>query len=75
MINFPALKESFSDTVLGTFINFPVNFILIAFCLKMEMGALSMTVFMTSILFILAVCRKYYIRIYFEKRNTTNGNA
>jgi hypothetical protein len=75
MINVPALKESFSDTVLGTFINFPVNFILIAFCLEMEMQALTMTVFMTSILFILAVGRKYYMRIYFEKRNNKNGNA
>jgi|TARA_R110000803_G_scaffold46198_13_gene97103 hypothetical protein len=69
-MNKPALKESLSDTVFGTFINFPVNFILIAFCLEMEMQALTMTVFMTACLFVLAVVRKYFVRTYFEKRNS-----
>ena len=64
-----ALKESMSDTVLGTFVNFPLNYVLIAFCLSIEMTALSMTIFMTSILFALAVARKYFIRIYFDKRS------
>lgn len=67
MVNKQALKESFSDTVLGTLVNFPLNYVLIAFCLSIEMTALTMTFFMTSILFILAVARKYYVRIYFEK--------
>tara|TARA_R110000868_G_scaffold36840_1_gene130343 strand:+ start:628 stop:855 length:228 start_codon:yes stop_codon:yes gene_type:complete len=73
-LNKVAFKESFSDTVLGTFVNFPLNYVLIAFCLSVEMSALSMAVFMTSILFILAVTRKYYIRIYFDKRNRNETN-
>lgn len=72
MLHKQALKESLSDTVLGTMVNFPLNYVLIAFCLSLEMGALEMTIFMTSILFILAVGRKYYMRLYFAKRNKEN---
>ena len=72
MLHKQALKESLSDTVLGTMVNFPLNYVLIAFCLSLEMGALEMTIFMTSILFILAVGRKYYMRLYFAKKNKEN---
>ena len=71
MMDKPALQESISDTVFGTFINFPLNYVMIAFCLYAEMSALSMTVFMTSCLFVLAVIRKYFVRTYFAKRNST----
>jgi len=70
MMNKPALKESLSDTIFGTFINFPLNYVMIAFCLYIEMDALAMAVFMTSCLFVLAVIRKYFVRTYFEKRNS-----
>ena len=69
LINKPALKESFNDTVLGTLLNFPLNYILIAFCLSLNMTALNMTIFMTSILFILAVIRKYCVRVYYSKKD------
>lgn len=65
-----ALKESFSDTIFGTAINFPLNYVMVAFCLSMEMGALQMTIFMTSCLFVLAIVRKYYVRVWFDKRNS-----
>lgn len=68
MIQREALKESFSDTVLGTLVNFPLNYILIAFSLSLNMTAVEMTFFLTAVMFILAVARKYYIRIYFQKK-------
>ena len=67
-LNKKALKESFSDTVLGTLVNFPLNYVLIAFCLSIEMSAFTMAIFMTAILFVLAVTRKYFVRIHFSKR-------
>lgn len=70
-LNKKALKESFSDTVLGTCVNFPLNYVLIAFCLSLEMTAFIMTVFMTSILFVLAVARKYFVRLYFAKEESS----
>jgi len=69
-----ALKESIFDTVLGTLVNFPLNYILIAFCLSLNMSAFYMAVFMTTILFILAVVRKYFVRIFYERRNHVSSN-
>jgi len=68
-INIDSLKESVSDTALGTVINFPLNYVMVVFCLWMEMSALNMTLFMTSVLFVCAVVRKYYVRNYFDKKN------
>mgnify|MGYP000312300156 CR=1 FL=1 len=70
IIDKDALKESFSDTVLATPISLFLNYILISFSIWMGFGALEMTCFITSILFVVAVVRKYYVRIYFEKRKS-----
>jgi hypothetical protein len=74
MMHKNALKESIFDTVLGTLVNFPLNYILIAFCLSLNMSAFYMAVFMTTILFILAVVRKYFVRIFYERRNHVSSN-
>lgn len=68
-LNTVSLKEAVSDTALGTVINFPLNYVMVLFCFWMEMTALVMTIFMTSVLFVFAVIRKYYVRIYFDKKN------
>lgn len=70
MIDKAALKESVSDTILATPINLFLNFILISFSLWMELNATQMTFFITSVLFVVAIVRKYYVRIYFEKRSS-----
>lgn len=70
MIDKAALKESVSDTILATPINLFLNFILISFSLWMELNATQMTFFITSVLFVVAIIRKYYVRIYFEKRSS-----
>jgi len=67
-VNILALKETFTDKIAGTIINFPLNYILVVFCLGLEMSALQMSVFMTSIIFIFALFRSYFIRIYFKKK-------
>lgn len=62
-----ALKESITDKIWGTVINFPLNWILIALCLEWQMTAFTMTVFITSVVFFFAVFRSYYIRLYFKR--------
>lgn len=61
-----AMKESFTDKIWGTIINFPLNYVLILFCLKVEMTPLNMSVFMTAVIFCFAIFRSYFIRIYFK---------
>lgn len=69
MLNKPALKESFSDTLLATPLNVILNYILISLCLSLNMTAEMMTLSITAVLFIIAVVRKYYVRIWFSRRN------
>jgi hypothetical protein len=43
---------------------------LISFSLWVELNATQMTFFITAVLFVVAIVRKYYVRIYFEKRSS-----
>ena len=73
-----ALKESAVDTTAGLVINLPMNYVLLAFGLYLEMGALELTVFMTSIFTVIAVIRKYIIRLHFiskEDKSTTSTHT
>jgi len=65
-----ALKESITDTAAGLVINLPMNYALLAFGLYLELGALALTIFMTGVFTIIAVIRKYLIRLHFMSRNT-----
>lgn len=74
-MNREAAKESLTDTLVATAINFPMNFILIWFAFEMNMTAFQTTVFCTAILFVVALFRKYYIRIHFISLNSKNGDT
>ena len=64
-----AAKEVFVDTLVDTVINFPMNFVLIWFAFRMELSAFVTTVFCTASLFIVALIRKYYIRLHFARKD------
>ena len=70
-----ALKESLADTMAGLVINLPANYLLLAIGLHFNMGALALTIFMTSVFTIIAVVRKYYIRLHFLSRNTDSDST
>jgi len=70
-----AARESLTDTLVATVINFPMNFVLIWIAFEAEMTAFQTTVFCTAILFVVALFRKYYIRIHFQERNKGHGTA
>ena len=74
-MNRAAAKESLTDTLVATVINFPMNFVLIWFAFRMEMTAFQTTVFCTAILFVVSLFRKYYIRIHFDSKNKKNGET
>lgn len=65
--NRTAWKESFIDTGIGFVLNFPINVLMLYIC-----SALSATVLMTSVILsiaftIIAILRKYIVRVYFNK--------
>lgn len=63
-----ALKESIADTILATIISFPLNVILLSIARSMSLNVLETAIFITIVLFNIAVARKYSVRVYFKKR-------
>ena len=71
-----AVKEAVADTIIGTLIMAPLNFIIIYVCLEvLAFNALQITIACTSILFLIAVARKATVRLYFEKRYESNRDT
>ena len=70
-----AIRESITDTAAGLVINLPMNYVLLAFGLYLEMGAIALTIFMTGVFTIIAVIRKYLIRLHFMSRNTDSDST
>ena len=64
-----ALKEAIVDTLLALLINFPLNMGLIAISRYQDMSIFWSTVFFTAVFTVVAIVRKTYMRIYFEKKN------
>lgn len=69
-----AFKESFGDTFFATLINFPLQFVLISVAFSWQLTAFQTTLFITSVMFMIAVYRKYYIRLYFHKKYKKKQN-
>lgn len=63
-----AFKEAFADNILGLAINFPVQYAIIALCLSFGLGAFWTTVICSGVIFVVALIRKVWIRLHFEKR-------
>jgi O-antigen/teichoic acid export membrane protein len=63
------LKFAVIDTVAATPLNLFINFVLISLGLHLGMTAAEMTFFITAVLFIVAVIRKYLLRSFIDKRD------
>ena len=61
-------KEAFTDTVAGTFIGVPINFVLASIAVNLDWSALEITVYFTATFFALSVYRKMRIRRFFRER-------
>lgn len=66
---YAAFKEAVADTGIALMINFPLNMGLVVVSRTYDMGVLATTVFFTVVFTIVAIVRKTYLRLYFEKRN------
>jgi hypothetical protein len=70
-IDVKALKESVADTVLATILNFPLNVILLGIANELALSVIGTAVFITIVLFNIAVTRKYLVRVYFKTKKKT----
>jgi len=63
-----SLREAIADTALGVLINTPLNFGFIALAFHLEMSALETSIWLTVIFTVLAIVRKYWLRMRFYKK-------
>jgi membrane protein YdbS with pleckstrin-like domain len=63
-----SLREAFWDTGLALLINTPLNFAFIAFAFHIELSALATSLWLTFIFTVLAIVRKYWLRMRFYKK-------
>ena len=69
--NKAAWREAISDTVIGTIINFPLNVLAMWFIFKTNMGVVMSSAFLWLVFTSVAIMRKYFLRVYFEKKSKT----
>ena len=62
------MREAVVDTALALLINTPLNFAFIAFAFHVDMSAIETSVWLTFIFTVLAVIRKYWLRMKFYKK-------
>ena len=71
-----AIKEAVTDTVLGTAIMFPLNYLVVYITLDLlSFNSFQITISSTITLFFVAVWRKATVRLYFEKKYDARTNT
>ena len=63
-----AFKEAVTDTAIAAVINMPLNYVLLAFAYSIELTPLQSTFLFTGVFTIIAIVRKFYLRLHFERR-------
>ena len=69
--NRAAWREAISDTIIGTIINFPLNVLAMWFIFQAQMGVFESSAFLWFVFTSVAIVRKYFLRVYFEKKSKT----
>lgn len=67
--NKKAWTEAVSDTAVGTIINFPLNLLVLSFAFNLELSVFSTAVITWVVFTVIAIVRKYMIRLYFKKKS------
>jgi|TARA_B110000908_G_scaffold169008_1_gene225166 hypothetical protein len=66
-----AFRESVFDTGIGMSINIPLNWIMLTLGLMWELGALELSILMTTVFTFFAIARKYAVRMHFTNKAKT----
>ena len=71
-----AIREAVTDTLLGTAIMFPLNYLVVYVTLDLlSFNSFQITISSTITLFFVAVWRKATVRLYFEKKYDARTNT
>ena len=72
-IDKPALKESVVDPLIGAVFNFPLSWLTITLVLLFTQNSFLLSLSQLIVLSIIAIIRRYYVRVYFDKQNKRDG--
>lgn len=67
--NKAAWREAIWDTAIGTMINFPLNMLAMWFIFMAQLSVFESSALLWFIFTSVAIVRKYFMRIYFEKKS------
>lgn len=70
-----AFREAVADTLVAFCINVPLNFIVVAFAYSRNFSAIETSILLTTLFTSLALIRKTYIRLHFDKRYTKGSSV
>ena len=73
-IDLYAMKESLSDVAVGIIIALPVSYIVLNVCKYLEVTLLTTSIIQTTVFTLIAIIRKYIVRITFKK-GELDGNT
>lgn len=65
--NYNAWRESIADTALALILNLPLNMCLLFICKSLEMTVVQTSLTLSCVFTVVAIVRKYCMRIYFSK--------
>jgi len=68
------MKESLSDVAVGIIIALPVSYIVLNVCKYLEVTLLTTSITQTTVFTLIAIIRKYIVRITFKK-GELDGNT
>jgi len=68
-MNKPAIKESVTDTIIGLLINYPINILVLFVTFHYHLTPFWTATTLTITFTFIAIARKYFVRIWFQKRN------
>ena len=63
-----AAREAITDTAIGTALNAPINYGIIAVAFTLELSALTTSLVCTGIFTVVAILRKTAVRLHFAKK-------
>ena len=69
IINNKIAKESIVDVGIGLIISFPIAFTVLTFTTNLEFNVGATALTQTVVFTALALCRKYYVRLFFFKND------
>ena len=63
-----SMEEALNDVGIGLLLSFPISYCLLRLCSYLEVSLVATSVIQVSVFTLVAVVRKYMVRVYYKER-------